>query len=231
MEVIYITDINSKAIDALLYVSVEALVQEDLDYFNSIDDSNIIINPKFDNKMYKLLSKKKNDIQSALWIINLKRAAVACLIILSTTFVLSMSIDAVRNEFFGAISNWFDEYVIIHFVSKTDEAVTITKKEPIYVPEGCERKVITDNPFMYSIEYYHDNELLFAYTQQTIKASSAYDAENSEIKEIKINGLPGILFISDIGYTTIYFSDNKYSYTLCGFIDSSELITISESVK
>lgn len=224
------TDFNSKKADALLYMSVGALVREDLDFWNSLDGSNSVFDKKFNKRIKKLFLREAKHYADTAPIRSLKRALVTCLIILSAAFLLSMSIAAVRNEFLGTISKWFDEYVVINFIADDTAAESIIKKEPAYIPDGYEKIVGIDTPFMCTADYYFNKDLMFSYSQQPISSGSAFDNENCEISELKINGFDAILFKGS-DYNTLYYHDDISSYTITGCISSDELIKIANSIQ
>ena len=71
---------------------------------------------------------------------------------------------------------------------------------------------------------------MFSYSQQPISSGSAFDNENCEISEIKINNFDAILFKGS-DYNTLYYHDDISSYTITGCISSDELIKIANSIQ
>ena len=92
---------------------------------------------KFQKKMNKLIRKEKRTPFMQSFISYGKRAAVVFLIVISISFVTTMSVEAYRVRFFQVITEVWEEFTSIIFKSEenTNDKILVPII-PEYVPEG-----------------------------------------------------------------------------------------------
>lgn len=225
-------------LDALIMLSGDVLINKDVAYLNSIDTSDIKISPRFSRKTHRMIRRKCRQKEYGQFIIVTKRIAAAVLIVCSILFASTMSIEAVRNEFWNTIVEWFDKYITISYqVEKIAPTIIVTKKEPTYLPEGYEKAVKADAPTSYIIQYQQNEERRLTYQQKPLTQNEIWiDNKNCSISEVKVNNFNAILAAYADGNEiyTLLWNDEEYSYTIFSYdksITVEILISIAESVK
>ena len=130
-----------------------------------------------------------------------------------------MSIEAVRESFWNAVFDWYDEYFSVQFVpdsaNEAPPSFIEEKREPT-VPDEWEKEVLLDNEFTYYVLYLHDGEETILYSQNILdNAGSNYDNEATVIEKTTVNGHEGYwLDLTDKGTLILIWQDGLYSYRI-----------------
>lgn len=227
------------SIDVLLYVAAQNAGQPELDLYNQADDS-IVPSKKFMRRMKRLLSRVHREEEWADWmpaINQVRRVAAVVMAVLSISFVMAMSIGAVREAIWKTIVEWYEKKISVVFVS--DDAVEIPTeileyREPTVGLDGFERYEIDKNRRRFCVEYESDSALV-SYNQVVINDAGRYLSNNdSKLYQIKVLGHEGVYIqynTHGVDQTTLTWSDGEYEYGLSGNISIEQMIVIAESVK
>jgi hypothetical protein len=232
------TDYIFDKLDALIALSAGALLDDYDKYFLSVDTSAVSIDKKLDDKIQHIIWREKYEPVLKTILTISKRVAIVFLIVASVLFTVAISVDAVRNEFFRVITEWFDDYIAINFESKdTVIPVLITqKREPAYLGGNYDKVIEVDFPTMYTLIYKIGENRVLTYSQNIITDSKTLiDSDNCTLDNISINGYDAVLAeYSDDNRITILFNDGSYEYLLTsydGYISSEQLIKIAGSIE
>jgi len=227
------------SIDVLLYVAAQNAGQPELDLYNQADDS-IVPSKKFMRRMKRLLSRVRREEEWADWmpaINQVRRVAAVIMAVLSISFVMAMSIGAVREAIWKTIVEWYEKKISVVFVS--DDAVEVPPeileyREPTAGLDGFERFEIDRNRGRFCVEYESDSALV-TYNQTVITDAGVYLSNNkSELYKIKVSGYEGVYVTYNtqgIDHTVLVWVDGGYEYHLSGNVPIKQMIVIAESVK
>ena len=188
-----------------------------------------------------------------------RRAAVILIAALLAALTTCMSIPAVREKLYEIAVTFHDKFftyqsvpietgkvtqtseetvsgVISETTSDDTEFVfTFEKRVPTYIPAGYE--LIDDEilDVLVKIAWWDDeNGRLLEYEQYPIgKLSFMIDSEDAEIRDVVIQGNPGIASVEkteDGQEIVLGWNDGIYDYSLCTSLPFEETIKIAESV-
>ena len=232
-------------LDHLIAIASIGCGEDDVEWFNNLDVSTVV----FDKSFYRIRDRrirqyKRKPFVNAFNKI-MSRVAVVVLAILSAGMITVAAIPSLRNAVWGAIVEWYEDYITINYtmsddeIVKTDVAVNRPTrieqvKKPTYYQEGLEESVAHQNIAQVYIDYYLSNELLYSYKQLVYSENDMYvDNKSATVNNIQINGLTAYLVeYTDSFCKKIIWTDGLYTYHI--FTESCDvelLIKIAESVK
>ena len=214
-------------------VAAKACLDTDAAAFEALDTSDTVISRKTERKIQRMI---RNGIQNNVGTFKvLKRLAAACMIICTVLFGISMSIQPVRAAFRDAILSWYDEYIRVFFVEKTEGfCPSYIEKAvcPEYLPEGWTMELHEKDQT--SVIYRLDGtkeELIFY--EQTIAGETDvwFDNTNCTVQDIQLkNGCEGYLLLYPDESVSLIWKDG-YLYTLVGYgVAESVLLEIADSI-
>ncbi|OLS02456.1 DUF4367 domain-containing protein [Tissierella creatinophila] len=202
-----------------------------LDSFPKEEELSHKFSKAFEKKMNKLIKGEKRTPFMRSVIVYGKRAAAIVLIVLSITFVTTMSVEAYRVKFFEVITKVWEEFTSITF--KSEEEVIDRKLvaiNPEYIPEGFSILEETLSDYVNKIIYVNmiDEEII--YEQRLISDGEIiFDTEGIEIKTMDIEN-ETISFFTNKGVSQIYWNDDLYMYRFSSTIDMEEIIKMTKSI-
>lgn len=227
-------------LDALILLAGDVLLEEDLAYAREVLDPDLVISKRTNRRILKYIRhmQKKRTYHPVL--IGLRRAAVVMLVIGTVLFASAMSIDAVREQFWNAIVEWYEDYIAVLFVDETEDTlmdVEFKINEPSYLPPEVMGSIKFETKFSCSTTYYDDNNQKIIRMEQFIRPENIIkiDNNNCTISTVKINQYPGMI----VEYTNeeqsyfIVWEDEKYRYNLIAYLtfqDIDELLKIASSI-
>lgn len=185
----------------------------------------------FEKKMDKLIKEEKRTPFKRSFVIYGKRAAAVALIVLTVTFITTMSVEAYRVKFFEVITKVWDEFTSITFNS--EEGVMVEKLvviNPEYIPEGFSIVEEELSDYMNLIVYTNSNNIEIIYEQSLISDGEIIlDTEGVEVKTTNIESQE-INYFSNKGVNQVYWNDYNYTYNFISSIDMEELFKMAESI-
>lgn len=222
--------------DALIMSAAHVLIEDTADYMRSIDTSDTVISKKLDKRIYKRIRQNSRENHWNRVPVTFKKIVAAVMVFCTISFALCMSVEAVRENVWNTILEWYDKFVAVFYVTdETPPSVIEEYREPSLQLTDTEKMVIVQAETLNQIFYMKDSELCLAYQQMIITNDpSIVDNENCKIEDIEINGSDGQLFSYTDGVKTITWNDASCLYILTTYttsIDSETLIDIAESVK
>ena len=246
-------ELHAKKFDDILSASLFQNVSREAQAFLDMDVSDVKDNPKFKNRILKIVQGKRvKSTRTPSWRIVL----VAALLAISLIFTACMCIPKVREAIWNIIVEWYDEYIDVSFepenTTKPDvnnpPSNTNTNKTPpssiekeavaTYLPEGYyASNSVSQTMFRYVFYCDREGNRQFRLMQTTIGNSDGenlkVDYEKDTVSTVSINGFEGILVSYSNSPNKYYLAwqDEEYQYWLYGTFESvSELIKIAQGI-
>lgn len=223
--------------DALIMSAAHVLIEDTADYMRSIDTSNTVISKKLDKRIYKRIRQNRRENHWNQVPVTFKKIVAAVMVFCTISFALCMSVEAVRENVWNTILEWYDKFVAVFYVTEeTPPSVIEEYREPTLQLAGTERMIIVQTDTINEIHYMSQENLVMIYHQKLLTDQSEdFDAEYLCSQEvININGDEGQLFIYDDGLSVATWHDSEYMYSLYVFntsVDQKMIIDLAESVK
>ena len=101
--------------DYLVSIALLDCGNKDLEMFEAIDDSNIVLSNRLTRRVRHIIYKKAHESMFKATKRISVRLAVAMMIIMSLLLVTLMSISATREAIWNAIIEWYDDYITVRF--------------------------------------------------------------------------------------------------------------------
>lgn len=228
--------ISDRKLDALLTMSVDAIVEKNAESFLEQDYEIVPMPNSLRRKILGMDRRARWKNEFGAIGVGFKRVAAVILIVCTLSFAAAMSVEAVRTAIWNAIVTWYDDYVAISFrkdgVSDAPETI-VTKKEPMM--DGYEREVLLDSQGMFIVNYVY-NDFNVMYSQLVLEENEAlFDNTMAALKTVKIGAYEGQLLIAvDKSAIFLMWNDGEYTYTLQTDSDNGredQLIHIAQSVQ
>ena len=228
--------ISDRKLDALLTMSVDAIVEKNAESFLEQDYEIVPMPNSLRRKILGMDRRARWKDEFGAIGVGFKRVAAVILIACTLSFAAAMSVEAVRTAIWNAIVTWYDDYVAISFrkdgVGDAPETI-VTKKEPMM--DGYEREVLLDSQGMFIVNYVY-NDFNVMYSQLVLEENEAlFDNTMAVLKTVKIGAYEGQLLIAaDKSAIFLMWNDGEYTYTLQTDSDNGredQLIHIAQSVQ
>lgn len=187
---------------------------------------------KFERKMKRLMRKEAHPWKTVFYRQS-KPAAVFLLCMIGAIFLLSMSVQAYRIEFFQTVKTiWEDSVLYSYFVDVDQE--NFQCNEPQYIPMGYQEtnRVLSD--IFFSITYKNGDGELIVWDQMPVMdgGSLVVDSEYDTQSVIEINGDNAIISLYSDGFAGVYYEHGAYVYQLTAEnLSTEELCAMLASIK
>jgi len=225
-------DVFNKAIDIILTEAAEiANEQENAEIQSPCEE--IDFSNEHEEKMKKLFKKEKRRIALKKISKYSKGIAAGVVAVVVVSGVAVMSVAKWRTEVMKFVFNDKDTHTEISFVEENEIVVAggVCFK---YIPEGF---VVTEEDVSRTSTdvIFHDGITEISYHRTPIHVESAIDTENAIVKDIKINGMEGILSKKDTSIILVWH-DEEYVYTMTssgknGPISEEKLVKIAQNIE
>lgn len=209
--------------DYFLDMAVSDSGNKDIDFFMSLDDSDVTLSKRLNRAINRLVVYEKHKIALYKLRTVFTRTAIAVLIIISLMFTLIACIPALRDAVWDIILEWHDNYILVNIKNTDEPEDNIGKdiispasyikefREPGLDMENTEREEIIKNDAGYLIDYYKDDNWYFTYMQSIIGGEFKIDSTLSEARMIKVNGHNALLAVTaDNTENKLIWSDGQY---------------------
>jgi len=207
-------------LDALILLAGDVLIEEELAYAREVLNPDIEISKRTDRRILRYIrhAQKKPGYHPALDA--MKRAAMVVLVIGTVLFASAMSIEAVREKFWNAIVEWYEDYIAVMFVndeeSDTMADAEFEVREPSYLPEGVTKGEQIVSRVRCSTTY--SNSEISILLEQFIKPDNdiKIDNNNCVLTDIVILNYKGVLaeYTNGQMQTMLIWEDKLYRYKL-----------------
>lgn len=225
-------------IDALITSAAHVLIDDAAEYMRSIDTSNTVISKSLDRRVHKNIRKYSKKSWWSSVPVACKKVVAAIMIFCTISFAMSMSVEAVREEVWNTILEWYDKFVAVFYVTdETPPSVIEEYREPTLQLAGTQKQEILKNDIDYFLIYVLDDTKVMTYQQMTIlNDSSDLDGEGCEVINVHVHDNDAHLFTYSDGVRTLTWHDNEYAYIITVYshvneIGKKELLDIAESIK
>ncbi|MFL8713106.1 DUF4367 domain-containing protein [Clostridioides sp. GD02377] len=204
------------------------------------DDIDYTFSKNFENKMKKLIKQEtKKTLRKNIY--NYSRNIVAALlIIIIGLFAMTMSVDAMREQFFNVIKEVYTKFTTYKFsINENIDMGKFNELNLSYLPKGfkeIDRINISNETFIFFSNDDGD-EIVFNYSK-IADTTMKIDTEEAIIESVKINGIKAEYIIKNNEFSLIW-NDNIYSYYITlSYIENiklqdtkNEIIKIAENIK
>lgn len=227
------------SMDLMLYAAMPFVKNKELDEYNAAESSEDIPS-SFKKKLLRCIKRERNyNERHEIYrpaLETCKRVAIVVLIIFSVGFAGAMSVEAVRNEIYNAVVEWFEKSLSISFKddnTKTELNEILEYREP-QLGDDYSRYEIQKNEYRYMVEYENES-VLVTYCQSISEDYSILRSnENTIAEDIEVSGYPGLMttyLVNGITTTTILWQDDEYTYSLSSNLPHDDLLKISNSIE
>lgn len=231
----YMSLSKNSNMDALIMSAAHVLIEDTADYMRSIDTSDTVISKKLDKRIYKRIRQNSRENHWNRVPVTFKKIVAAVMVFCTISFALCMSVEAVRENVWNTILEWYDKFVAVFYVTEeTPPSVIEEYREPELQLAGTERQLIEQTDVINQIFYLENEDVAMIYQQSVIGDESAdIDSEQCSLREVDISNVKAQLFIYNDDSKTITWHDSQYMYVIYTYTEISDelLIKIAESVR
>ncbi len=217
--------------DELLSKNIRQLEIKLLEDLPKEEDLSHEFSKKFEKKMNKLIRQEKSTPFMKSFLTYGKRVAATFFIIISISFLTTMSVEAYRVRFFDAITEVLEEFTSIRF--KGEKGINDRKLvavNPEYIPKDFSILEMNTDNYLNRIIYVNESNEEIIYKQMLITAGETLlDTEDIEVETMTIKNQT-ISYFTNKGVSQIYWNDDLYTYTLFSTIDIEEIIKMTKSI-
>lgn len=233
--------LNEKLFNTLIESAVEHDFLNEIDSIDWNSKTEHIFSSTHMTKIRELLRAQRASYHWHSFLKTVSKVAVVILILLAVSFAGLMSVEAVRQEVFQIVVEWYEKYVDIFF-ERNHKAASIRPNEseeggwmiPSYLPAGYEQSSIQRGRTALFITYLNEEGLKLSYGQtlQSVQDSLSLDREAYTLQPVEINEWQGMLFTPEDGVkaASLIWEDGRYVYQLSGVLDQEEILKIAESL-
>ncbi len=187
---------------------------------------------RFEYRMKRLIKREAHPWMRAFCRFS-KRAALLFMCLLSSMFVITMSVQAYRTRFFEtAKSIWEDSILYSYLVDQ--EQGDIQCNEPRFIPEGYQEteRIVLEHWF--SVTYTNKDGKIITWDQILVQDGGELIAdieyEQQVIKEV--NGKNVVISLYLNGFVNAYCEYGEYAYVLtAGDLSIDEICMIFDSIE
>ena len=160
----------------------------------------------------------------------LNKVAVILSALLVILIVGVVSVSSLRdyaiNFLLGLNESHADIYRLPNGILVEQEAA----QAPTLLPEGYNLFSLQSMNDSVVITYVDDNGGMLTFIQRFSDNSGTIDTEESEVKEVSVNGYDGRLSFGEDGIATLVWKTEDYLFSLSSTDENTDLIPIAESV-
>ena len=221
--------------DALIAMIVTEAQDRELARMPSLEEMNEDFQPseKFQRKMEALVRDTKRKAERKKRLLNVKRFFITLTAAISIFSCTMLPVKAVREAVITTLIEWHDKFVSVIYVND-ESSVTTFHIIPSYIPKGFSQVEVPDESSGFYYGQFSDSHnnwfdilvLPIENTQETF-----LDNEFSTYYSINFNGIQAIWGIMKYGSNTLLWERGTLSFQVCGNLDLTELIKISEKIK
>jgi hypothetical protein len=225
--------LNDKLFDTMLEVACKEIMDECLAEWDSADTEPHEFSPEFERKMAKLLRGYKRRFTFKKIRKGIVRSLIVLLIVMSLGFTVTMSVQALRIQFFNTFIEFADEHMGFSFGEVDAPPVTVTLR-PLYLPEGYSEDSVVEKSSGVRILYRNQDGgriALNIYSKQE-GLNIRVDREHSEEPYgINISGVDAQVYEGMDGYdNSVYWERDNLFFMLIGSAPSDELVEMARSM-
>jgi hypothetical protein len=226
--------LNERIFDAMLQTACEEIMEERIAEWDAMNTGEHTFSPEFERKMKKLFRSQTRKLRMKKARKALSRAAIVILVVMAIGFTFTMSVEAVRVQFFNSIREFREEYIGFSFRNRVEQPSGEVLR-PTYLPEGYVESDIQAMESGARITYVNDDESRIYLTQRIMQEGMEVRIDGENVSAMYIVAFKAIdLQVyegenEDADNYIIWECGNSF-FQLSGSIQSSELIEIAKSM-
>ena len=186
---------------------------------------------EFELKMDKLINRRRKPYFRMINTVG-KRVACIALAFFIASATTVMSVDGLRNAFFGFIMHMFEKASIVRTIDDEVHPDTIEQRYDITGGlEGYTLDMELDEDTRINRIYAKGDNVI--YFDQYTKASFdlMINTEDAEVTHIDINGFDTVYYLDNNGYHTFIWDNGRYIFMLTANTTKDEAIEMIRSVR
>lgn len=228
--------VKNDKIDALIMLSGNVLIQNNIEFYKSIDTSNTSRPKSLDRRVYRNINKENRKKEFGTFYKYAKRFVAAIIIVCTLSFAIVMAVEPLREALWSVIVEFFDDYMTITYVTQTQPPTAIEDIKNINPRrKDWEKQVVMQSETMYCVVYIENGAKVLSFSQMVFdKNESWLDNENNIVEDAKVGKNRALLaFRTEQQLYSLSWSDGVYSYTLDAYsaeISKEELIAIAKTI-
>ena len=226
--------LNDGFFDVMMKVACGELMDKQIAGWDTANTGEHTFSPEFERKMKKLMRGQSRMIRTKKAKKALSRAAIVILAVMAVGFTFTMSVQALRVQFFSVIREFAEEYIGFSFSDRNEPPISDVQR-PSYVPEGYYEIGIQEMQAGVRITYRHDDGSRIYLKQENMSEGSEVriDGENIDTSYVVVfNGIDFQVYEGrskdDDSY--VIWETDKTFYQLFGTIQPQELIAMAKSI-
>jgi hypothetical protein len=234
-------DITGRILEGYYKYISEAHIDNILDELDSKKDEidKTVISDRMNDWFRKFASDRRETEKRIRRAKQLKRissrAAAAAAVLLVITISLAFSVEAFKYQVFSFFTKIYDRFTEIRVDDGSDDpSAGIDWKDvyyyPSYLPRGYSYKSCERDGERKTIFFTDVSDTILKLTQAPKDVDIRPDTGDSAVSDIRINDAGGLLIIRN-NRVILFWNNDKYSFVLSGYIDSSEMIKVAESLR
>lgn len=225
-------DVFNKAIDMMFNEAAEIAVEYE-DEKNTPPFPEIEFSKEHEEKMKKMFRQEKRRLAFKKISKYSKGVAAGVIAMTVVSGVAVFSVEAWRTKVMNFVFNDKTTHTEISFVENS-ETVIVGDVYFKYIPKGFE--VIEESVSEISRDIiFHDGTTKISYYKVPLYVSKSIDTENAVVKDIRINGMEGIVSKKS-NKIILVWHDEEYVYTMTssgknGPISEEEIVKIAQNIE
>ena len=228
--------IRKDRLDALILLSGDALVCENVELFRNTDTSATPCPRSLDRRIKRLIDREERAREYGSVLHYAKQCAAVFFAVCTVSLALLLSIDEVRAAVWDFIVEFYDDYLAVAYVTDVPAPQIIQKYiEPDVSAFKWEKQVLLESESVYHVRYSMDGKKKLSYTQSLSETESWLDNENSVVERTTVKNYPAVLvFRTDKEVYMLSWSDGTYYYQLSTFtpeITKEDLLSVADTIQ
>lgn len=229
------TDPKYDKIDCMLYAAMEnGLSSDDIDLYNSLDESQVVFTSGFEKRKKQLIKAEKHrpcirTTRKILW-----RTVIVVMIIMSVAFITIMSISAFRKAVVDVVVDFFDGHICFTNSEKSlsGEKELISKKNIVFSEKDLTEHIVFETNMTREVVYYVSGRRVCSFMQSLLNNNDVYyDVENATISTADIGGFEGIMINTAGQISYLSWSDGEYFYLISCYCADYDIMELAHSIK
>lgn len=226
--------LNERIFDVMLQTACEELLDERIAELEAADTGKHEFSPEFERRMKRLFRRQTRWARRKTTRKVLTQAAAVFLVIMSAGFAFTMSVQALRVQFFNTIIEFADKYVGFSFGDSADQPIGEALR-PTYLPDGYHESDRQDMQTGIRIAYRNEkgDRIIFKQLQIQEDVNARIDGEHTgNPYNVNISGIDVQVFESNAtGYDNyVVWEQSGLFFQIYGAPQPSELIQMARSV-
>lgn len=188
----------------------EAMIRE----LENGTDYEYLFTDGFERRMKKLMRREAHP-----WIDTFcrlsKKAAILLVCVLSSLFVITMSVQAYRVSFFETVKLILEDSILFSYFTSQNQS-SIQCHEPVCIPEGYQETERSSLEYFFSVTYANEDGKIITWDQMLVQDGEKLVADSEYDEQImkEVSGKMVMISLYTDGFVMAYCEHGKYIYVL-----------------